>query len=131
MNNPIEETKTVSRQETPTGSVVQETVAVKGNDYEFAVNKVSNVIWAFIGIINLLIVLRFFFLLFGANRVGFVSFIYDLTDVFVAPFKGIFEAAANGDSFFDTASLLAIVMWSVIGLIVTTLVKLFSARDAQ
>ncbi len=130
--DPVVEEKTVISSETPTGTVVKETRAanVPGADYEFAIWKAENIVWGFIGIINLLILLRFFFLLFGANNVGFVSFIYNLTNIFVAPFRGIFDSAQAGESYFDTASLLAIVMWTVIGFIIATIIRLLSTRNA-
>lgn len=100
-----------------------------GDTYEFTINKTNQVIWVLIAIINLLIALRFIFLLFGANRVGFVSALYNLTDIFVLPFRGVFEPATTGESYFDTAAILAIIMWTVIGFILTSIVRLLSTRD--
>lgn len=118
--------------DTPTGTVHREVnVATNGADgYEFAINKINYVIYVLVGIINLLIVLRFVFFLLGANPTGFVRFIYNLTDVFVLPFRGVFDEAQVGESYFDTASLLAIAMWSVLAFIMIMIVNLFSKKTA-
>ena len=82
------------------------------------------VIYYIAGIIIALIALRFVFLLLGANRgSGFVDFLYDLTSVFVAPFNGIFGETQFGVSYFETSSLVAIVIY---GLIAVGLGKLFT-----
>lgn len=98
-------------------------------EYEFMLAKVNQVIWSLLMIVILLISLRFFFLLAGANNVGFIAAIYDLTNVLVAPFRGVFDSASYGESFFDAASVLAILVWIVTGFIITTLISLLSARD--
>lgn len=67
------------------------------------------------GFIIALIALRFIFLLLGANRgSGFVNFIYDLTSVLVAPFNGIFGEPTFGVSYFETSSLVAIIIYALV-----------------
>ena len=67
------------------------------------------------GVIIALIALRFIFLLLGANRgSGFVDFIYDLSSVFVAPFVGIFGQPTLGESYVETASIVAIIIYALI-----------------
>jgi len=138
MDHQVQEKRVVSRRETPTGEIVEETVtsatpvdtsAAKADTYEFTIAKLSNVVWAIVGIINLLILLRFVFLLLAANNTGIVSFIYSFTNIFVAPFSGIFESVRYGQSFFDTASILAVLMYLVIGVVINTIIKLFSVKD--
>jgi uncharacterized membrane protein len=76
------------------------------------------------GFIIALIALRFIFLLLGANRgSGFVDFIYDLTNVLVAPFSGIFGEPTFGVAYFETSALVAIIIY---GLITIGIGKLFT-----
>jgi hypothetical protein len=76
------------------------------------------------GVIIALIALRFIFLLLGANKgSGFVDFIYNVSGIFVAPFVGIFGEPTFGVSYFETSSLVAIIVY---GLITVGIGKLFT-----
>lgn len=84
----------------------------------------QRVVWFVVGAINVVISLRFLFLLLGANReAGFTDFIYSLSAPFVAPFVGIFGEPTYGQSVFEFSSILAIAIYS---LIAWGIVKLFS-----
>lgn len=109
----------------------QDATVVEDANYEYSLAKLNQVIWALISIIELFLVLRFMFLLTGANNVGFAAFIYNLTNIFVAPFRGIFASPAYGQTYFDTAAILAMVMWLVIGFVLTTIIRLFSTRTTE
>ena len=115
--------------QTPTGSVQTQTVVKKGSPVsEFFVSKTNQVIFAFVGIINLLLLLRIVFLLLGANQVGIVNFILSITQIFVAPFTGIFPSPSSGNSYFDVASLVAIIIYIIFGVILGVIVDLFSTK---
>ncbi len=76
----------------------------------------QRVIWFFVGVITVLLALRFVLLLLGANRdAGFVDFIYTVSGLFVAPFVGIFGEPAYGQSVLEISSLLAIVIYALVG----------------
>jgi len=80
------------------------------------------------GIIQILIAARIVLLLLGANADnGLVSFIYQLSDLFVAPFNGIFnsDAVKAGGSIFDIAAVAALVGWTLLEAIVFWVVNLF------
>lgn len=80
------------------------------------------------GIIQILIAARIVLLLLGANGDnGLVSFIYQLSDVFVAPFNGIFKSDAlkAGGSVFDIAAVAALVGWTLLEAIIFWVVNLF------
>lgn len=69
------------------------------------------------GVIVALIALRFIFLLLGANRdSGFVDFIYNLSGIFVAPFVGIFGEPTFGVAYFETSSLVAIIVYALLAI---------------
>lgn len=77
----------------------------------------QRVIWFLVGVINVLIALRFVLLLLGANREAeFTDLIYSLSAPFVSPFVGIFGEPVYGQSVFEVSSLLAIVIYTLIGI---------------
>jgi hypothetical protein len=80
------------------------------------------------GIIQILIAARIVLLLLAANTDnGLVSFIYQLSDLFVAPFNGIFnsDALKAGRSIFDIAAVAALVGWTLLEAIIFWVVNLF------
>lgn len=75
----------------------------------------QRVIWYIAGVITVLLAFRFLLFLLGANKdSGFVSFIYSLSGIFSAPFSGIFPAPTYGKFFFDTASIVAMVVYMLV-----------------
>jgi len=86
------------------------------------------IIWFVTSVITTLIVIRFVLKLLGASlQSGFVTFIYSLTDALVAPFRAIFPATSGQSSTVDVASLVAIVIYALVGWGLVSLVKLITA----
>jgi uncharacterized protein YggT (Ycf19 family) len=79
--------------------------------------------WTIFGIIVLS--LRFFLLMFSANTgVPFVTFIYETSDSFLAPFRGIFPAREFGATgYVDVSALFAIIIYLLIAWGVSSLIK--------
>lgn len=81
------------------------------------------------GIIITLVALRFVFRLFGANASnGIVSWIYDVSEPFVRPFFGIFNAdidVTTGN--FELGTLIALIVYALIAGLLT---RLFAPRTA-
>ncbi len=75
------------------------------------------------GLIELALVLRFFFLLFGANPASsFVAWIYNITYPLVVPFAGIFGQPGTSvvpvgttQGVFDIPTLIALVIIAAVG----------------
>ncbi|MBP9700088.1 hypothetical protein KBD71_02290 [Candidatus Woesebacteria bacterium] len=122
--------KTVSSQNVGDAELYQEEVVENTIvDPNLArVSKSRQLLWFFGYLILTLISLRFVFLLLGARRVGVVDFLYDLTAVFVLPFRGVFPSNQIEGSFFDSASLLAVVMYYLLFYLLDQLVLLFSKK---
>lgn len=79
------------------------------------------------GIIQVFIVLRIVLLLLNAREGnGIVSFILDVSQLFVAPFIGIFntDALRASGSVLDIAAIAALVGWTVLEMIVLWAVNL-------
>jgi uncharacterized protein YggT (Ycf19 family) len=80
------------------------------------------------GIIQVLIGLRILLLLVAAREGNdIVAFIYNVSDVFVAPFRGILriDEIAAGQSALDVAGIVALIGWTVIELLVLGLIRIF------
>lgn len=85
----------------------------------------------FVGLAVALLALRVLFRLFGANAgAGFVEFIYETTDVLLAPFRGIFPVAEiNPGNVLDIPALFAMLMYVLIGYLLSWLVGWVPQRD--
>lgn len=67
------------------------------------------------GVIIALLAVRLILQLLGANQGSdFVGFVYGLSGIFVAPFFGIFGEPTFGQSHFETSTLVAIVVYTLI-----------------
>lgn len=83
------------------------------------------VVYYILGVIEVLLAFRFVFKLLGANpNSGFVSFIYSVTQVFLAPFDAIFTPATTPE-FGTIVELNTITAMIVYALIAWGIVKLF------
>ncbi|HYC34618.1 MAG TPA: YggT family protein [Candidatus Paceibacterota bacterium] len=84
----------------------------------------TQIVWYFLGIVEALLVFRFFLKLLGANpAAGFTNFIYQVTYVFTAPFQAVFRVSRVEGSVFEWTTLLAMfVYWAVAAGIVKLLV---------
>lgn len=90
----------------------------------------QRLVWLIVGFINVIIALRFVFLLLGANReAAFTDMIYSLSEPLVAPFSGIFGEPVYGQSVFEVGSLLAIVIYTLIGLGIVKLLTVARPQD--
>ncbi|HYK96239.1 MAG TPA: hypothetical protein VE011_10295 [Candidatus Dormibacteraeota bacterium] len=108
---------------TQTSSVV-ETTAVSPSGGELT----RRVVVLIFGIIQLLIGLRIVLLLLDA-RTGndLVSFILNTSQIFVAPFVGIFnsDALRASGSVLDIAAIAALIGWSILEVVILWAVNLF------
>ena len=90
---------------------------------------VRRVLSLLFGILAVLIGLRILLLLFVANEQNaIVDFIYDVTEPFVAPFRGIFaiDQVTPGGAIgvFDVAAVVALVGWLLIYLLLMAILRL-------
>jgi uncharacterized protein YggT (Ycf19 family) len=108
----------------PATAVTDRSVVYRRSGYDTVARLVDLIFGVIIGLIVLRVVL-----LVVAAREGnnLVSFIYNVTDVFVAPFRGILrlEEVSAGQSALDIGALVAIVGWFVIYLLVRAIINVF------
>lgn len=111
---------TGSQETVHTEQHVPSTAAVK----EHKANQAGAIIAYIVGVIDVLLLIRIVFLLFGAKDTGFADLIYSITAPFVAIFKGIFGSPASDTGYFDTAALLAIIVYGLVGWGITALIDI-------
>ena len=126
-------TRTVSTRQVGAPDVVeQQTVTANGIPAEdFPLAKLEQILWFVAHFIAIVLGLRFLFLLLGARLVGIVLFIYNLSGIFVAPFRGIFPSPAAGGSYFDTASVVAVLIYYLIVFLIVKGIWLMSRNTVE
>ena len=94
-----------------------------------SVEKIIQIIWFALGFINIILILRILFLLFNAQSSGFRGFLYNVTAPFAAPFNGIFPTRCQSAAYFDSASLVAIIIYSLAVWGIITLIRITANRE--
>lgn len=94
-----------------------------------AINKtrtlVTRLIWYIVGVIAALLALRIVLLLLNANaETPFVDLVYSLSNIFVVPFSGIFAQPDFTRVYVDTSSIIAIVVYWIVGIGLAKLINL-------
>ena len=81
-----------------------------------------------VGVVDILIAARFLGKLLGASaQSAFVNFIYQVSGPLVAPFQGIFGNGGSRANSFETADLVAIAVYAVIGWGLVMLIRIVTA----
>ena len=90
--------------------------------------RAAAVVGFIIGAIDIVIAARFLGKLFGASaESAFVNLIYQVSGPMVAPFTGIFGDTGTKTNTFETASLVALVVYAVIGWGLVVLIRIVTA----
>ncbi len=76
---------------------------------------ISRIIYFVLTVLEVILLLRFFFRLLGANQDNaFITFLYNLSHIFVVAFNGIFNDQALGKSVFETSTIVAMVVYALL-----------------
>jgi len=86
--------------------------------------RAGSYVWYVIAVIEVLLFARLLFLLLGANNTGFASLLYQVTLPFMFLFKGIFPAPGSITGYFETATVLAMVVYALIGWGIVSLIDI-------
>lgn len=124
---------------TPLGKrVVSEKTQVSSSIVEKFQNVgvVTDLVFFVVGVIEILLVFRFILKVFGANPLsGFVWFIYTISGIFEAPFRGIFRTTASQGiettSIIEPSTIVAIFVYFVIALGITQLIRLLTKTNSE
>jgi YGGT family len=91
-------------------------------------SRITSITYFILGVLEVLLLLRLLLRLLGANEAsGFVTFLYDLTHIFVGPFNGIFNDQALGRSVFETSTLIAMIIYALLAWGIVSLGRLVFA----
>ena len=89
----------------------------------------DNLLNLFVGLVELVLALRFLLKLFGANDGNaFVSWVYNMSGVLLQPFRGIFPAHVFENKYvLEFSTLFAILMYAALALLVVGVVNMVTA----
>jgi hypothetical protein len=126
--------RTTTASEAPSDRMVQRNVAEQvvdpAADKAAGVGWFNNFVWFIVGLLSILLLIRFILLATGANEsTGFAQLIYGLTGWMVSPFAGLFGGnitypGSAGTAVIEFESLVAIVVVVLLGWIITKLAQL-------
>ena len=107
-----------------------ETVVDPAVERAAGVDWMSRLVWFLVGVLEVLLAIRFVLLLTGANAsAGFAQLMYNLTRPFVAPFSGLFGAPLTYDGaaqagVFAPEVLVAMLVYALIGFVIVKVAQL-------
>lgn len=94
--------------------------------------KMRKIVYFLFGILEAFLAFRLVFKLLGANPgSAFVSLIYDVSQVFLVPFSGIFRTAVNqgieAESVLEPTTIIALIVYALIAYGIVRLIEIFRA----
>lgn len=137
----IKETVTTEQEAQPvvtepvvTQPVIKEPVVVTPKRIASETQTVVNLIYFLFGLLEILLAFRFFLRLAGAGTGSiFVTAVYSLTNIFVLPFEGIFRRGVTDGAVtaavFEPSTIIALLVYAVVGWAIVQLVKIMSRRE--
>ena len=89
----------------------------------------TRIVWTILGILEVLLALRFMLKLIGANpNSGFAVFMYGLTGVFTAPFTGLVPSWVSGETVLEMTTLIAMAIYALLFWGVVRLIPILTDR---
>lgn len=106
------------------GHVHEEHVVQNVNlEYRETVYKVTQFIWLLFGGLEALIGMRVILMLIGANSANpFTALVYQLSELFLWPFRGIVDNPAFGAYVLEITSMIAMIVYPIIGWAIVRLI---------
>jgi hypothetical protein len=100
-----------------------------GREGRIATFKATQLIWLLLGILEVLLALRFVFKLIGVNAANaFASFLYGFTNIFVAPFASLTGAPAAEGMVLELSTLIAMVVYALVAWAIERLIYVIFYR---
>ncbi len=92
-------------------------------EYRVAIYKVTQFIWLLFGGLEALLGIRVILMLIGANPgTPFTAFVYQLSELFLWPFRNIVANPAFGSSVLEITTLIAMIVYPLIGWAIVRLI---------
>src|SRR5207342_330199 len=103
--------------------------------FVLATRVVSCLIYFYVVVVEIILVIGFFLLLFGANpTAGFTQWAYRNLERVMAPFSGIFSpiqlgtTSGNVEAVFDTSIVFAMIIYGILALLLSVLIDWLTKR---
>ena len=136
MNEPVSEVAVDRRQETvvtqqPGYASTQQITRDVAAERRLMFFQIMRIVWAALGLLEILLGLRFFLKLIAANAdSGFASLIYSLSGVFTAPFAGIVTTPVSGATVLEVTTLIAMMVYVLFVWIVVKVIGIVADRPS-
>ena len=92
---------------------------------------VTQIIWAILGLLEVLLGLRFVLKLIAANaNSGFAAFIYGITKPFLAPFTALVGTPQSGGTIFEVTTLIAMAVYALFFWVVVRVIPIAVDRPS-
>jgi YggT family protein len=92
--------------------------------------KVNRILYTLLSILEILLGLRFVLKLLAANpNTGFSTFIYGVTEIFIAPFKALLGTPTSGNTTIEVNTLIAMAVYALLVWIVARLIAILMDRS--
>jgi uncharacterized protein YggT (Ycf19 family) len=92
--------------------------------------RATDVIYLVFGVINGLLLIRIVLKMLAANPLaGFASFVYSITDIFLAPFRNLLPAVTSGRAVFEVSAVVAIIVYALIGWTLAQVIAIMMSRS--
>ena len=95
------------------------------------VGMLERLVYFIFALIQILLLIRIVLLLLAARESNaIVSFVYGLSEVFVAPFRGILgrDEISAGATELDITAIVALIGWTILEFIILALIRIFRPR---
>jgi hypothetical protein len=80
-----------------------------------ALTRITQLIWFFAGVLEALLGIRFVLKLLAANpEAGFATFVYGITEVFLAPFAGLTATPSASGAVLEIPTLIAMLVYALV-----------------
>ncbi len=94
---------------------VRTTEHEQGREQRVATFKATQLIWLLLGLLEAVLALRFVFKLIGVNAENaFATLLYNVTNLFVAPFASLTGAPAAGGMVLEISTIIAMIVYLLI-----------------
>ncbi|MGB3023574.1 MAG: hypothetical protein WBB39_02095 [Candidatus Saccharimonadales bacterium] len=132
MADEVQETREVRTTDAQVGNTNVQRQTVKAVSSAPMSIVAQRVVWYIVGFIVVVLALRLVLQLLGANEGnGFVDLVYAFSGVFAAPFFGMFSyTPAYGVSYFEVSTIVAMLIYSLLGWGIAKLFTLNSNHPA-
>ena len=95
------------------------------------ISQVTRIIWTILGILEILLGLRFLLKLIAANAdSGFAVFIYGIAGPFVAPFAGLVGTPTSGGTILEVTTLIAMGVYALLFWIIVRVLRVAADRPS-